>query len=143
MLERRYKIKTISDVSKSTSRLKVGQVHQVYTKIRNNTLDVRHAEVEARLLTGTYTLQSNRTKFYQFNVSPMCQLCKLNAETREHFLITWECLRKFRTLFFNKLKSVFDHSKKISSVPADSELCTQLLLYSTHPPIDQILQPNQ
>ena len=37
---------------------------------------VRRAEIKARLLTGTYTLQSNRAKFNQYNVSPICKLCK-------------------------------------------------------------------
>ena len=49
--------------------VRVGKVHQVYAFVRNNVHDVRRAEVKARLLTGTYTLQSNRAKFNQFNVS--------------------------------------------------------------------------
>ena len=65
--------------------VKVGKVHQIYSSVRSNTLDVRRAEVKARLLTGTYTLQSNRAKFNQYKVSPTCQLCKVDPETREHF----------------------------------------------------------
>ena len=52
--------------------VRVGKVHQVYAFVRNNVHDVRRAEVKARLLTGTYTLQSNMAKFNQFNVSPIC-----------------------------------------------------------------------
>ena len=43
--------------------VRVGKVHHVYASVRNNIHDVRRAEVKARLLTGTYTLQSNRAKF--------------------------------------------------------------------------------
>ena len=88
--------------------VRVGKVHQVYAFVRNNVHDVRRAEVKARLLTGTYTLQSNRAKFNQFNVSPICQLCNKHPETREHFLISCESLKNIRTLdggFSNSLIS--------------------------------------
>ena len=76
-------------ISKSTLKylnpeaVKVGKIHPVFATVRNNSYDVNRAKVKARLLTGTYTLQSNRAKFNQFNVSPLCQLCNKDPETRE------------------------------------------------------------
>ena len=70
--------------------VKIGKVHQVYASVRKNTYDVRRAEVKVRLLTGTYTLQSNRAKFNQYNVCPTYQLCNKNPETREHFITVCE-----------------------------------------------------
>lgn len=122
--------------------VKVGQVHQIYSTVRDNTLDVRRAEVKARLLTGTYTLQSNRAKFNQFNVSPICLLCKANPETRAHFLVTCQSLHKYRTVFFNKIKAVFNHSSEIYDILRSPNLCIHLLLDSSHPTIDRILQQN-
>ncbi len=42
--------------------------------------------VRAKLLTGTYTLQANRHKFNQYEVSATCQLCKAAPENRSHFI---------------------------------------------------------
>ena len=123
--------------------VKIGKVHQVYASVRNNTYDVRRAEVKVRLLTGTYTLQSNRAKFNQYNVSPTCQLCNKNPETREHFITVCESLKNIRLVYLNKIRSLFEHSSvKINSLLADSARCTQLLLDSSHPDINNILQPD-
>ena len=121
----------------------MGKVHQIYSSVRSNTLDVRRAEVKARLLTGTYTLQSNRANFNQYKVSPTCQLCKVDPETREHFLVTCSTLQDSRNIFLHKLKLVFNHSSEIDVVLRDPALGTQLLLDSSHPSVDQILQPSR
>ena len=51
--------------------VKVGKVHQIYSTVRSNALDVRRAEVKAK-----YTLQSNRASFNPRKVSPKCQFVK-------------------------------------------------------------------
>ena len=96
----------------------------------------------ARLLTGTYTLQSNRAKFNQFNVSPICQLCNKKSETRKHFLVNCETLQSIRTVYIGKIRSLFEHSSYIDTVLDDSEQCSQLLLDSSHPEIDNRLHLN-
>ena len=55
--------------------VKVGKVHQIYSSVTSNTLDVRRAEVKARLLTGTYTLQSNRQTCLHWKLSMCSQDC--------------------------------------------------------------------
>ena len=52
--------------------------------IRNKST-IEFAEVKARILTNTYTLQSNRAKYNQHRVNDTCQLCKTGTEDREHF----------------------------------------------------------
>ena len=107
--------------------------------MRNNTYDVRRAKVKVRLLTGTYILQSNRAKFNQYNVSPICQLCNKNPETRQHFITVCESLQNIRSVYFNKVSSLFEHSSaKINNLLEDSARCTQLLLDSSHPDINNI-----
>ena len=54
----------------SPDSVKVGKVHQIYAYVNNSTFDVRRAEIKARLLTGTYTLQANRARYNQFKVNP-------------------------------------------------------------------------
>ena len=85
--------------------VKIGKVHQMYAAVRNNIRDVRRAEIKARLLTGTYTLQSNRAKFNQYNVSPICQLCNKDIETREHFLTCCETLQNIRSVYHSKIRT--------------------------------------
>ena len=86
--------------------VKIGKVHQMYAVVRNNIQDVIGAEIKARLLTGTYTLQSNRANFDQFNVSPICQLCNKDPETREHFLTCCETLQNIRSVYHSKIRSL-------------------------------------
>ena len=42
----------------------------------------------------------------------------------------------------NKIKSVFNHASEIDVVLRDPTLCTHLLLDSSHPSVDLILQPS-
>ena len=118
--------------------VRVGKVHQVYAFERNNVHDVK-----ARLLTGTYTSQSNRAKFNQFNVSPTCQLCDKTPETREHFLTSCESLKNIRTVYINKIKSLFEHSSCDNNTLLDDPAsCTQLLLDASHRDIHNSLHQN-
>ena len=48
--------------------VKAGSAHHIYSTVRPNIEDVKRAEIKARILTGTYTLQSNRAKFNQYQV---------------------------------------------------------------------------
>ena len=94
--------------------VKVGKIHPVFAIVRHNTYDVKRAEVKAKLLTGTYILQSNRAKFNQFSVSSLCQLCNKNPETREHFLVTCEALHQLRSESWNKIRALFEFSRGIN-----------------------------
>ena len=64
-IERKSSLKYLNPNS-----VKAGKCHQISASVRNSVFDVRRAEIKARLLTGPYTLQSNRAKFNQFNVNP-------------------------------------------------------------------------
>ena len=48
--------------------VKSGVSHQYWSSVRNSIHDSRRAQLNCRLLTGTYTLQSNRAVFNQFAV---------------------------------------------------------------------------
>ena len=66
--------------------LKVGRAHHVWSSVRNSVHDSRRAQLKSRLLTGTYTLQSNHAVFNQFVVDPTCKLCEKSSETIEPIL---------------------------------------------------------
>ena len=48
---------------------------------------IKKAGFKAKLMTGTYVLQSNRAKFNQYSVDPTCLLCGDDAEDMIHFLL--------------------------------------------------------
>ena len=52
-------------------------------------------EMQAVLM-GTYILQTNRAKFNQNEVKPVCQLCKEDSETLQHFLTDCKSLEYAR-----------------------------------------------
>ena len=114
----------------NSNSVKVGKVHQIYAYVNNSTIDVRRTGMKARLLTGTYTLQSKRARFNQFKVNPQCALCKKQPEAREHFIVTCEMLKPIKTPYVCKLRTLFNCSSEINHVIESPELCVQLLLDS-------------
>ena len=54
--------------------------HYLWRSIDNIQHQVKQAEEKARILTNTYTLQSNRAKYNQHRVNDTCQLCKTGTE---------------------------------------------------------------
>ena len=64
--------------------------------------------MKARFLTGTYTLQSSRARFNQFDVNPQWPLCKKNPKTSEHFLANCDALKEIRNPYLNKIRTLFN-----------------------------------
>ena len=61
--------------------VKVGKAHHVLSSVHNNLHDSRKAQLKSRILTGTYTLQSNCAVLNQFAVDPTCKLRSRNQTT--------------------------------------------------------------
>ncbi len=93
--------------------------HQVCATIPSNTRAVLEASVKARILTGTYTLQSNRHKFNQHSVSPTCTLCRQSIEDRKHFILKCTSLLPTRSQYLPRLeKAIRASSSDISTINA-------------------------
>ena len=56
-----------------------------------------------KVLTRTYILQTNRVKFNQNEVKPVCQLYKEDDETLQHFLINCKSLERLDNQFSRTL----------------------------------------
>ncbi|MEW8544949.1 MAG: hypothetical protein AB2693_15595, partial [Candidatus Thiodiazotropha sp.] len=65
----------------------VGKCHEAIKPYGYSDRDIYRIPVKNKILTGTYILQSNRAKFNQNEVNPMCQLCHTDDETLKHFLL--------------------------------------------------------
>lgn len=57
---------------------------------------MRRAQVKVKMLTGSYILQSNRSKFNKYAVSDTCPLCKCASENLSHFLLECPSLQPVR-----------------------------------------------
>ena len=97
---------------------------QVWRTGRNDALSTKHAIVKARLLTGTYRLQGNRSAFNQYANNPMCLLCKQADENRLHFVVQCQALQNTRTPYLEELL------RHLGMNIIDDEL---LLLHHTRP----------
>ena len=61
--------------------VKVGKAHHIWSSVHNSLHDSRRAQLKFRILTGTYTLQSNRAVFNQFAVDPTWKLFDKSSES--------------------------------------------------------------
>ena len=61
--------------------LKIGQIHQVWKSIPHDSRAVKRAYPKMRLLTSTYILQENRSRFNQYGIKDRCLFCETGAET--------------------------------------------------------------
>ena len=71
----------------NTQNYKIGEVHYLWKNAGFNLMAIKKAGLKAKLMTGTYVLQSNRAKFNQYSVNPTCLLCGDDAEDMIHFLL--------------------------------------------------------
>ena len=76
----------------NTQNYKIGEVHYLWKNAGFNLMAIKKAGLKAKLMTGTYVLQSNRAKFNQYSVDPTCLLCGDDAEDMIHFLLKCQCL---------------------------------------------------
>ena len=98
---------------KYLNHMKVGTVHHLYSTARHNMIDRQRAEIKARFLTGTYTLQGNRAAFNLFKVNPTCKMCKQSQlpETREHVISVCSTYYDERSSFNTKVISLLPEMK--------------------------------
>ena len=94
------------------------------------------AIIKAKLLTDTYRLQYNRSKYNQYTVSQECLLCSEGSEDRQHFIHIVNCpaLRERRKPYIAKLSSILEgelDGPKSMEYLADGGVVTQLLLDPT------------
>ena len=61
--------------------------HTIWKTTKLNPRSVAKTSVKVKILTGNYTLQANRQKYNQHEISPICKLCNLEPEVREHFIL--------------------------------------------------------
>lgn len=114
----------------------IGNHHLVWGTTEPSIWDNQKAAIKARILTGTYTLQSNRAKFNQFNVDGTCKLCNQEVEDREHFLAVCTALSTQRAPYIRQLEEIIvsDHGEDTwSHLMGNCSDLTQLIIDSSKP----------
>ena len=112
----------------SVNQLKIGTCHPVWKTVRNSPKDVEKAAIKARVLTGTYTLQANRSKFNQYSVDPTCPLCGKESENRKHFILFCTVTEAARTKFLQKIINKISTSSVTNVDTQDDDTLLQLII---------------
>ena len=122
--------------------LQVGRTHQVWSTLSTNPRDTTLAGVKARLLTNTYTLQSNRAKFNQYSVDETCPLCGEEPEDRCHFILKCQKLDVPRSYYLDHLrKLLYDicSHDEANAIMVNQQLILQLILDCSHPAVVSVI----
>ena len=70
----------------NTDILLIGRSHPIWDTVKPNTSDVKRGIIKARILTGTYMLQTTKVKFNITKIDPKCPICRLENIDLGHML---------------------------------------------------------
>ena len=90
----------------NTELLKIGQTHSLWSSLDSTVSDVRKGITKCRMITGTYMLQTSKSKFSRSSVSPICKCCGLDNEDLPHMLLECPALINQRKAFYPEFKSI-------------------------------------
>jgi endonuclease/exonuclease/phosphatase family metal-dependent hydrolase len=113
----------------------IGVKHQVWSTVSAEPRDATRAAVKAKLLTGTYMLQSNKAKFNQYQIDETCPLCDDGMEDRKHFIVVCRCLQLTRDPYMSSLGEVMAKVDMASwqNIVNNSDLLLQFVLDCSDP----------
>ncbi|CAC5407671.1 unnamed protein product [Mytilus coruscus] len=87
-----------------TNSIKIGETHPVWNSALNIPDETKRAIVKARILTGTYMLQSNKAKFGIDNVDATCPICFIEDENLIHFITRCPAFEGIRRNHYGLIK---------------------------------------
>ena len=124
--------------------LSPGTLHSLWTHAGKDNISIQKACVRARIVTGAYILQKDRSKFYGSREKPDCNLCKDGVEDIGHFILRCKTLEIVRKPFIDLLQDVLNEIDiGILNFINDRNLLLQLILDERHPSIPMIVQSRQ
>ncbi|KAH3754102.1 hypothetical protein DPMN_188763 [Dreissena polymorpha] len=94
--------------------------------------EVQRAEIKARLITGTFILQTNAMKINKSEVSATCKLCGSDDETTEHLLGSCSALSQIREENLTRLNVILSNDNIFTTITQDSGMLIQIILDCTH-----------
>ena len=113
--------------------LKIHGVHPVWSSLPAVTREVKKVQIKARLLTGTYLLQSDMQRFSKEKDEQKCEPCQIEQENMEHFLLRCPALNEKRKITLSKLKqTVADELNINQETFKEIEMISRNLCYDLH-----------
>ena len=106
--------------------LKPGTAHDLWPRGASAGKSRVAASIRAKMLAGSYILQSNRAKFNQFEVSPECNLCKEGVEDLPHMILLCKSLAPKREPILTKILKLLKIEEK-SAKYTPGQLCLAVL----------------
>ena len=82
----------------------MGKTHPVWDSLESTRLQVRRGTIKGRIVTGTYMVQTLRSKFNQYQFDSTCPLCQTEDEHIPHMLLLCSALHSLRKEPFSILK---------------------------------------
>ena len=117
------------------------RAHNIWELSKGSPRDGEKAIVKARIVTGTYTLQSNKHKFNQHLVPPTCRLCNNSPEDRAHFLLDCPKTQSIRDPFITTLVNLFSpHADSKDRSIVSNELLLQSVIDCSHHSVQGMLR---
>ena len=102
------------------------QTHPIWKFAGSDPRNLAHAAYRAKMLTGSYILQTSLGRANQHQVDTTCQLCREAEEDMPHFLLHCPSLETTRAPLVAKIDNIL--SKLNASLPeSDAERCVVLL----------------
>ena len=83
-------------------------IHLVWSCGLASTKITGRSTIHTKLLTGTYTLQDNLSRFNQNAVDPAWKVCNEAPEDRNHFLVKCPILQDIGEAAYQKIRSLSD-----------------------------------
>ena len=79
------------------------------------------ASIRAKIISGSYILQSNRARFNQFKVDASCPLCGFGCEDVPHFLIECPSLESARGNYIHLIKEIITKREDMLPIEEPAE----------------------
>ena len=104
-----------------------GNIHPLLKIKCSSSIEISGIPPKLKMLTGTYILQTIRTKMYA-DEDAKCQLCKVETETLEHLLLDCTELSNIRNPILRQIQDIFLHHTEYDLCQQSTSVQMQILL---------------
>lgn len=128
----------------NTDILRIGRAHPTWDTVKPNTSDVKKGIIKARILTGTYMLQTTKVKFNKAEIDPRCPMCRLEDEDLSHMLTRCPALDASRREPIGWIRNCIkrNYGNDVWNTLANRQLLTSLIIDCGVLRTSGILPPN-